>query len=503
MKRSSKTYLGFDLGAGSGRAVLGFLERDKLRIREIHRFVNSPVQLGGTLYWNFLSLWANILDTLRTCAGRDCAELSGIGVDTWGVDFGLVGRDGCLIASPVHYRDDRTRGIEGIIARTIDDKELYRRTGHTISRPPTLSQLVALRRSRGSDVLDSRCTFLMMPDLFRYFLCGDKSCELTALGSSQLVDVRTGRWCSHLFRLFDLPLRIMPRIIKPATIAGDLLPQVSEQTGLGSVPVIATAGHDTASAAAAVPFVDAHTAFASCGTWSVLGIANDTPTTSENALRTGFINEFGLNSMLFVKNLTGLFLVETLRRQWTKKGKKLDHTQMTKAASAAKPFKIFIDTTSPMFFTGDDLEAAIVSHLRSTGQKTPRQRGRIIRAVLEGLAFSYRQTLTDLVKITGRELKRFCLVGGGTRNTLFCQMLADATGLEVIAGPPEATVVGNLAIQALATGQLGCSDDIRTLVARSFKLKTYQPRRSEDWTEQAERHAEIVKKARTYHRQGE
>lgn len=495
-KARSKKYLGFDLGASSGRAVLGVLENNKLSLHEIHRFTNGPVQLGQTLFWDFPFLWSNIVESLRICAKHGHTRLAGIGVDTWGVDFGLIGPDGNLLGNPVHYRDYRTEGMEKIIAGKMKNLEVYRLSGLGIGRVTTLAQFVAIRRGPSRFLFDVAKSFLMMSDLFRYFLCGDRSCELTAVGSSALSDVRAEKWSAKIFKTFDLPLKIMSPIVKPGTVVGDLRPAIARDTGIVAAPVIATAGHDTACAAAAVPFVDNDTAFVSSGTWFCMGIINDGPITTEEALKAGYINEFGLDSMLFVKNLVGLYLVENLRRAWIKRGLDIKYSDMIHEAAQAKPFHVLIDSNAPMFFTLEDTEAAVREYLRKTRQAAAASRGQLIRGILEGLALNFRQALIDLAKMTGRTFKRFCIVGGGVHNTLLCQMTADATGLEVVAGPTEATAAGNLAIQALATKALKKPADIRTLVRNSFKLTSYTPRSVDNWAREADRYAKIVERGR-------
>ena len=494
MRELTKVYLGFDLGASSGRAVLGFLEDRKLEIQQISRFSNSPSELGGRLYWNFLSLWNNLLDAMRRCAGQGHVRLSGIGVDTWGVDFGLLGADGKLLGNPICYRDSVTEGTEQLIGSVIGDKELYRLTGRGPSRVSTLSQLAALSRDPGAGTLRSSRTLLMMPDLFRYFLCGHKAVELTAAGSSQLVDVRSGKWCSRIFKTLRLPRRIMPEIVKPATAVGRMVPDLATWTGLNRAPVVAVAGHDTASAAAAVPLADADCAFISCGTWSVLGVIQEDPITTDEAFARGFANVLGLESILFAKIVMGLYLFENLRRALVNGGHKTSYSQMIKEASGSRPFGCFLNVNSPLFFVTEDPAACVKEFLRKTGQKVSQGTGSVVRALLEGLAWSYREAADDLAKLTGRELKRISLVGGGSRNRMLCQMVADATGLEVLAGPAEATVAGNLAVQALATGQLAKAADIREVIRNSFRLTTYRPKAARLWDKNLGRYLKITEK---------
>jgi len=492
MKRGRRAYLGFDLGASSGRAVLGTLAGRKLAIQQIHRFANGPSMLGGTLYWDFLSLWASVVDSMRVCAQQGYRELTGIGFDTWGVDFGLLGADGKLLGSPLCYRDGLTEGIERIVASKIRARELYRLTGHAPARVSTLSQLVALNSGPGAARLRSADALLMMPDLFRYFLCGHRAVELTAAGSTQLANVRRARWSSRLFETFRLPRRIMPEIVAPGTVVGRIGRDLAASTGLNRAPVVAVAGHDTASAAAAAPFADEGTAFLSCGTWSVLGLILDHPITTVQACQKGFVNEFGLGSVLFVKNMVGLYLFENLCRMIANRGGKGTYGQMIREASEARPFERFLDVNSPLFFVAEDPAPCVRRFLRGTGQRTSPSTGSMVRTLLEGLAWSYRAAVGDLAEVTGAVLGRICLVGGGSRNGLLCQMVADATGLTVIAGPAEATVAGNLAAQALATGGLSGVPDIRELVRSSFRLKTYRPESTDAWDRRSSRYAETV-----------
>ena len=496
MSKSNKTYLGFDLGASSGRAILGFMENDRLRIEGINRFSNAPVELGGTLYWNFLSLWNNVVDSLRLCSGHCQGKLSGIGIDTWGVDFGLLGADGKLLGNPICYRDGFTEKVVRQITSAIDRRRLFQLTGLVPGRVATLSQLVALRNSPSASRLRSAKTLLFMSDLFRYFLCGDKSAELTAAGSSQLLNVKKASWCSEVFDVLGLPRRIAPRLVKPGTVVGQLQPDLANGAGLNQAPVVAVAGHDTASAAAAVPFADEDCAFISCGTWSVLGVMREKPITTNLALKCGFINEIGLDCVLLAKNIIGLYLFESLRRSIIKNEPRISYAQMISQASQAEHFGCFLDINSPLFFVTKDPLASIKQFLDGTSQKESLTRGAIFRAVLEAIAWSYRKSLKDLEKIIGRHVRRVCIVGGGVRNRLLCQLVADATGLEVIAGPEEATVVGNLSAQALAIGQLKNKEDIRQLVRNSFRLKTYRPKSKELWDKRYDYYLQVLRKSK-------
>jgi len=356
--------------------------------------------------------------------------------------------------------------------------------------------LVALKNSPSAGMLRLSKTLLMMPDLFRYFLSGHKAVELTAAGTSLLANVRSGKWCSRILQTLHLPRRIMPEIVQPATVVGRLLPDLATHTGLNRSRVVAVAGHDTASAAAAVPLAGTDCAFLSCGTWSVLGVIQDSPITSAEAFSRGFANLLGLESILFVKIGMGLYLFENLGRALTKSARKTTYAQMIGEASHAKPFEHFLDVNSPLFFLAEDPRPCVKEYLRRTGEKVCQSTGAIIRSLLEGLAWSYRGAINDLTTLTGRDLKRISLVGGGSRNKMLCQMAADATGLEVVAGPAEATAAGNVAMQALATGQLRKAADIRELVKGSFRLTSYEPRSTQRWDKSFPRYLETLEKSR-------
>jgi rhamnulokinase/L-fuculokinase len=493
MKRFN--YMGFDLGASSGRAVLGEIRDRRIQLREVHRFINQPVEIGKTLYWNFPYLWSEILEGLHKCGDIGLKQLDGIAINTWGVDFGLLDRNGCLLGNPVHYRDIRTEGIDLKLLRRMNIKEIYAETGLPAIRISTLSQLAAMKQSASKDIFEIAEKFLMMPDLFRYFLCGDASCEQTAAGSSQLLNIHTGKWSSKIFKTFDLPIKMMPRLIRPSTITGPLAQRIVILTGLKPAPVIAVAGHDTASAVVALPAAGKDALFLSVGTWSALGVVAQEPVISEEACRKGFINEFGHEGILFVKNMAGLYLVENLRRELMRGGENLTYSEMVEAASLASPFKFSFDINSPVFFSTENrVKKNSREFLRMTKQKGMPNHAELTRSFLEALVFTYRESAGELQKLTGRTYNRICLIGGGSKNKLLCQFTADATGLEVVAGPAEATVIGNIALQALAAGQLKHAADIRELVVRSFKPAIYKPQNTDAWDRQFDKYIHIKSK---------
>lgn len=488
--KASHRYLAFDLGASSGRALLGEFSRGKLSIHEIRRFPNGPVKLAGTLYWDFFSLWSNILASFEAC----CVEYgrpAGIGIDTWGVDFGLLGKDGWFVAFPVHYRDSRTEGIEETLAKLIDEETLYRTCGFGYGRVTSLAQLVAMKTGHSRRLLDAAEVFLMMPDIFRFLLCGNQACELTAAGSSQLVDVNAGCWSKKIFDIFGLPFHIMPDIVKPGTLAGRVSADVAPHHDGKNVPVFCVPGHDTASAVAAVPFVDEKTAFISCGTWSVAGITVQKPLVVPQALHAGFINEFGMEGIILAKNMMGLYLIENLYRLRAKTDKEVSYATLIKEASESPPFHIHLDVSSPLFFaTGDPADAAR-EFLRRTGQASDVTEAQIVRAILEGLAFNHRKAIRMLEKLTNRGFSRLCVVGGGSRNRLLCKLTADAAGVDVLAGPAEATAAGNLCVQAMADGLLRDTHEIRSVIAESFEIVRYVPENTQIWDNAESVHDEI------------
>ena len=494
MRQTRKTYLALDIGASTGKAVLGFLEKGVLTIEEIHRFRNVPVQMNGTLYWNTLSLWTSVVESLRIAAKRGYTRLDGIGVDTWGSDFALLGADGKMLGEMVHYRDSRTEEIEDDLRRGIDSQTVFHITGFPVYPILALGQLLAMRKMRGEKTLKAAQTLLMAPDLFRYCLCGKVACDWTIAAVSQMFDYRKGKWSAQITKAFNIPRRILPPLVKPGTVATGLLPEVSEETGIESSPLIAVAGHDTPSAVAAVPCADCDTAFISSGSWVVVGVVNEAPIENKDkeAIEIGFMNEPGFESILFAKDMMGLYLFELLHRTLNSGGKKISYASMVREASEAKPFACFINPNAPGFFATADVAAAVKAFLKDTRQRTVSKRGAIMRAILEGIAFSCRQAIDDLQRLSDRKLTKISMVGGGIRNRLLCQFIADATGREVVAGPVEAAAIGNLGIQAYATGQLGGASDIRNMVLSSFRLRRYKPQNIPAWEKGFRKYTNIV-----------
>jgi sugar (pentulose or hexulose) kinase len=492
----SEPWLGIDIGATSGRGVLGRLERERLVLEEIHRFPHGPVLLGGTLWWDVLHLWSGVLESFRACARHGAGRLAGVGVTTWGIDFGLLSAEGRLLENPVCYRDARTVGMDAVIRERFDDRRFYGITGMTLSRIGTLPQLLSLRRQPGN-VLDRTQIMLQMPDLFRFFLGGDRRTEPTIAGSTLMTDVRRSSWSREVLEAFGLPGALLPSIGRCAEVDGRLSEDVRAETAAGAVPVIAVAGHDTLSAVAAAPLAGPRTVFLSTGTWSVLGLAVAEPVTTDAAIENGFVNELAVEGIALVKNLMGFYLLEDLRVRWGNP----PYADLVSAAESARPFRAVLDLEDPAFFAPENAEAAVTAYLERTGQAAAvgpsgLTRGEMVRGQLEGLALLYRRTLDELRAATGVDPDGICLVGGGCRNRVFCQLVADATGLPVAAGPVEATAVGNLGLQMVATGALGSPADVRALAARSFPQDRYEPHPGVAWDEAYARYRRIVSSRR-------
>jgi rhamnulokinase len=468
-------FLAFDIGAESGRAVVGTLEGGRLSLEEIHRFPNEPVEICGTLHWDVLSLHNNVLKGLGAYARRFGGSVDGIGIDTWGVDFGLLARDGALLQNPVHYRDRRTTGMADQVLREMPPEKLFERSGLPLSPIHTLCKMLSLRLGK-NPVLDSATTFLMMPDLFAYFLTGVKRCERTNAAATQLYDVPAGQWSDEVFRVFDLPRSIMPEIVDPGAVLGELNESVKRGCGLSNAVVIAPCTHDTASAVAAVPGQGEDWAFISSGTWSVVGAMTERLVTSAEAYAAGLCNELTLQRFFLCHNIMGLGILQQARSCWAQQGQSYSYSELVQLAEKAANGGPLIRADDPAFLAPSDMVAAIQDYCKRTGQRTPEGPAAITRCILESLACSYRVTLDALGRILGRRFEVLHIVGGGSLNTLLCQLAADTTALRVVAGPSEATICGNVLVQAMARGAVGSAQEIRDVVRKSSVLVEYKPR---------------------------
>ena len=474
---ATKSFLAFDLGAESGRGVLGHFDGERLRLEELHRFPNGGVRVLDSLHWDVLRLWHEMKAVLSICAQQN-RDLNGIGIDTWGVDFALLGRKDVLLGFPYHYRDSRTDGMLEAAFRRMPRSTLFERSGCQFLQINTLYQLLSMVVHR-SPLLDAAETFLMIPDLFNFWLTGQKVCEFTDATTTQFYDPRRQRWSKEICEALGLPTEMLPEIVQPGTQLATLLPSVAAETGLAEIPVIAPACHDTGSAVAAVPAQGRDWAYISSGTWSLMGIETPEPIVTDQALALNFTNEGGVeNTFRFLKNIMGLWLVQECRRTWAQAGDEMSYSQMTQLAESAKPFSALIDPDDNAFLSPGDMPSRIVDYCKRTDQSPPSDSGEIIRCALESLAFKYRWVLEKLEAVRGRAIDVIHIVGGGAQNQMLCQFTADATGKPVVVGPIEATALGNIAVQAMACGLIGSISEAREIVSRSFDVITYEP---QDW----------------------
>jgi rhamnulokinase len=482
------TLLAFDLGAESGRGILGHFDGQRLRLEEIHRFQTGGVAIGDRLYWDPLRLYSEIERGLGL-ASQTTADVRSVGIDTWGVDFALLAKDGTLLDNPRHYRDTRTDGMLDEAFQIMPREKIFAHTGIQFMKLNTLYQLLALRRS-DSPQLAAADQLLMMPDLLHYFLSGERSGEFTNATTTQMFDPSAGNWSAALCEAFDLPARILPPLVTPGTRLGTIRNTVAERCGLGgSVPVILPATHDTGSAVAAVPAVGVGSgdfAYISSGTWSLMGTELAAPEVGAEALRHNFTNEGGVGSTYrFLKNIMGLWLVQECRRTWVAAGKNASYAELTAAAATARPFGSLINPDNERFLAPGDMPSRIATYCRETSQEVPENEGAIIRCVLESLALRYRQVLEQLESVLGRHLETVHIVGGGIQNQMLCQLTANATNRPVVAGPAEATAIGNLLVQAMGLGWVDSLEQIRQVVVDSFEPIHYGPAAAESdaWDE--------------------
>ncbi|MEU4833968.1 rhamnulokinase family protein [Streptosporangium sp. NPDC023615] len=456
----TRRYAAVDLGASSGRVVVAEIGPDTLDLREAHRFANVPVRAGGTLYWDILHVYRGVLEGLRAAGPVD-----GIGIDSWAVDYGLLDERGALLGNPVHYRDARTERANS----DVPFEELYARTG--IARQPfnTIHQLAA------EPGLATAATLLLIPDLIAYWLTGRIGAELTNASTTQLLDARTRGWDPALAAGLGAAASILPPIRRPGEVIGPLLPEVAAETGLSpDTRVIAVGSHDTASAVAGVPAADERFAYISCGTWSLVGVELDQPMISEEGRRANFTNEAGIDGTVrYLRNVTGLWPLQECVRVWSA----ADLGELLEQAAREEPFRSVVDADDPVFHAPGDMPARIADFCRRAGQPVPDTRARTVRCVVDSLALAHRAAIDEALRLTGREVDTVHIVGGGSRNALLCRLTADACGLPVVAGPVEATSIGNVLVQARADGAVsGTLADLRALIRRSQPLERYEPR---------------------------
>ena len=480
---SEKKYLAFDFGAESGRAILGILKDDKLELQEIHRFANRQVKMHGHIYWDILALFDEIKKGMSIAAGKGHTVLDGIGVDTWGVDFGLIARNDVMLGNPYAYRDCRTDGMMEKAFQVMPESEIYKYSGIQFMQLNTIFQLFSMVDTN-NPLLDNCETLLFIPDLFNFMMTGKKVTEYSIASTSQLIDAKTKEWSREIFAQLSLPVDIMAPIVKPGTVVGPLLQEICEDTGLEPADVIAPACHDTASAVASVPASGKNWAFLSSGTWSLMGIESPEPIINDVSLKNNFTNEGGVNGMIrFLKNIMGLWLLQSCRRVWIKEGHTIDYGELMELAKQAPAFRSLVDPDDISFLNPPDMTQAIADFCKKTDQPVPESHGQYARCVLESLAFKYRYTVENMNEMIDEPIEQVNIVGGGTKNELLNQFVANATGLPVIAGPVEATAIGNILVQAIAKKHIASLEAGREIVKNSFPLLSYSPQQQDVWNE--------------------
>jgi rhamnulokinase len=483
-------FLAFDFGAESGRAEVVTLSQDRVEMREVHRFPNRPVRLGHTLYWDFPFLFSQVLEALTMCAQQGII-LDGIGVDTWGVDFGLLDTDLQMISNPVHYRDSRTDGIHEYSDPIVPREEIFQKTCCEPWAISSLFQLLAMKKN-DSPALDAARVFLNIPDLFNFHLTGRLASERSIVSTSNLMGP-DGRWCREIIDRFDLP-DIFRDLREPGQVLGSISPSIQDQTGLGPVPVILTTGHDTSAAVAAVPAEGKDWAFLSCGTWSIIGRLCPEPVLTTACLDAGFSNEYTIGTWFLCRNISGLWLLQALCRQWDRPSDPWDYERLTREALSAGSTAIF-DVSDESLLAPFDMERALLELMDRPGQPRPATKGELARSVLESLACEYTYRLEMMDHHIGRPSKTLYLVGGGVDNQVLCQWTANAVGLEIQAGAAQCTSFGNALTQALALGEIDSPDDMRLIMRRSHDLTSYHPRHIRLWKDKVETYKEILDNA--------
>jgi len=485
----TKRVLAFDFGASSGRAIIGVFDGEKITLEEVHRFTNDPVNVQGTIYWDVLRLFHEIKQGITKA--KIAGGFDSIGIDTWGVDFGLIDEYGCLLENPIHYRDLRTKGMVEEAFKIMPREELYGITGIQFMELNTVFQLLALKKYR-PHILERADKLLFMPDLFTYLLTGKKVTEYSIATTSQMVDLKTRDWSETILSKLGIPARLLNEIVPSGTVAAQLSDVVCEECAVEPVPVISVCGHDTQSALTAVPCAEKDFAFISSGTWSLFGTELDEPIVNEKAIKMNVTNEGGYGYCIgFLKNIIGLWLIQESRRHWNRTGNDYSYADLERLALEAEPFKCFIDPDAPEFVPHGNIPERVREYCKKTGQYVPQSVGEIVRCIYESLAMKYRVTFEKLMDCTEKDYPVIHVIGGGTKDTLLCQMTANSCNRKVLAGPIEATVLGNIAVQLLATGEIESIAKAREIVAKSEGVKEYLPKDVKEW-EQAYKQFEII-----------
>ncbi|EMI22856.1 rhamnulokinase [Rhodopirellula maiorica SM1] len=487
-----KHYIACDLGAESGRVILGTLRDGRLTLEEIHRFANGATKIQNSLRWNIIRIFDELKQGLRMVADRGVAA-SGMSVDSWGVDYVLLNDRQPMLGLPYQYRDARTEPTYAAALENPGRETIFAETGIQFMAINTLYHLIADVKEN-SDLLQIADQFLNIADYLNFLFCGVGRAEVSLASTTQLYNPTTGQWSAELIRQFALPEKIFPPIVASGTRLGPLLSELCDETGLPAVEVIATCSHDTGAAVAAVPAEGDDWAYLSSGTWSLIGVELPDPRINNDVLAENFTNEAGLNGTTrFLKNIVGLWLLQESRRSWSRQGQTLDYAEINQLAEQAEPFRSLINPDDPRFMSPADMPTAIDSYCQETNQPIPETPGQYARCILESLALLYGRTLDTVQRLTGRQISKLHIVGGGSQSTLLNQLAANATGRTVYAGPVEATAIGNVLIQAMAMGDLESLSELRRVVRDSFSIATYEPESSELWEQTRQRFTELVR----------
>lgn len=486
--------LAFDYGASSGRAILGKYNGKRLELSELHRFSNDPVMVNGSLHWDILRLFHEMKQGIIKCVKSGNRGISSMGVDTWGVDFGLLDSKGVLLGNPLHYRDSGTEGMIEEACKIVPAREIYQRTGIQFLKFNTLYQLLSMKLGNSS-IMEKASTMLFIPDLLRYFLSGEKTTEYTIASTSQMLDAFKGDWDRDILGKLGIPDNILTDIISPGTLAGRLSKSLCEELNTESIPIIAVAEHDTGSAVMSVPALNGRYAYLSSGTWSLLGIESEKPIINDTTYKLNYTNEGGFNrSARLLKNIMGLWIYQECKRTWDKSGEAFSFDELEAEATMAKPFICFIDPDNDLFYGPGNMPEKIREFCRSTGQYVPANKGEIVRCIMESLALKYKAAIEGLEEIAGYEIPILHMVGGGCKNTMLCQFTANAIARPVVTGPIEATATGNLICQLIALGEVADINEARLLVKESFPTRDYIPSDCESWGEAYNIFKEIIRR---------
>lgn len=486
-------FIATDLGASNGRVLCARWDGTRFDLQELHRFPNGPVEAAGRLYWDALGLWSEIKTGLTRYAANEQTPPAGIGIDTWGVDFALLDRAGRLLGNPVHYRDARTNGVPERAFGRLSSNTIFDETGIQFMQINTLFQLYAMREE-GDPQLDAAATLLMIPDLFHYWLTGRKVVEYTIASTSQMLNAVERRWATSLLARLGLPTQLLPEIVPPGTVLGPVREAVCAETGLRGEPVVIAPGsHDTASAVAAVPGLDERSLYISSGTWSLMGVEIAQPIINEQTRTLNFTNEGGVaNTIRLLKNIAGLWLLQEARRQWQREGHDYSWDDLSAQGREAEPFRSLVDPDATDFLAPGQMVDAIRAYCRRTGQPVPESVGQVVRCCLESLALRYRWVLEALEQLVGHRLETIRIVGGGSQNRLLCQLAADACRRPVVTGPVEATALGNVMVQAIATGHLASLAEGRAAIAASIQQEHFDPGPDAGWDDAYERFQQLI-----------